>query len=72
MSSVENDPEHPTQDHYARLGRHRAAGWDIDDRRDGFRVYSALKRDSSSIVYLVAHSVPELVALIDRFEEGTR
>jgi hypothetical protein len=69
--SVENQPERPTEEHYARLARHRANGWSIDDRRDGFLLFSALKRPTeTSLIYLVASSIPELVRRLDAIEQA--
>ena len=70
MPSVENTPERATEQHYARLAEHRAAGWDIDSRRDGIALYSALKRNGTSIVYVVAASVVALVRKLDEITQA--
>lgn len=50
------------------LSRYRER-WDIQTGRDGFRLYSALRRPTpSALIYLVAHSAAELRGLIERIE----
>jgi len=62
--------EHVTEQHYARLARHRDAGWDIDSRRDGFPLFSALKREATAITYVVTATIPGLVRRLDEIEAG--
>lgn len=66
-----SDPTIPGWDPHTRLATYRALGWDIDDRRDGILLYSALKRPSpTSLVYVVAHTIAELVLRLEQIEEG--
>ena len=66
-----SDPTIPGFDPYTRLARFRAAGWEIDDRRDNIAIYSALKRPSrTSLVYIVSHTIAELVLRIEAVEAG--
>jgi hypothetical protein len=51
--------------------RRRHPGWDVQGGRDGFPLYSGLFRPSeSALVYIVAHDVRTLAAMIERYEDG--
>lgn len=50
------------------LARHRDR-WDIDTRRDGINLWSALRRPTpASLIYVVSHSPDELAARLDAID----